>query len=305
MALLQHHSSGRQERLTGEHSIGRSSACLLNLSDPRASGHHALLRWAEDGWELLDLGSRNGTWVDGMRLSAGQRQRLQSGMTLGFGRPDDGWTLTESGAPELMARSEAGDWAIADDGLLVLPDADSPLAVVYVDEQGQLVTERGGQLEVLPPELTLEVGEQRWQLHPATRTASTHAVSTRIDTFETLTFAFRVSQDEEDIEIQVCGGPGSITIPHRAQHYLLLTLARARLEDAEEGELPESEQGWRYCDDLYRALRIPENQFNVAIYRARRHLESAEVPGAKRILERRRGSGQIRLGTGLLVIESL
>jgi FHA domain/Domain of unknown function (DUF1707) len=48
--------------------IGRSSACHLVLSDDTVSRRHAELR-AEDGrWLLRDLGSSNGTWVNGRRV---------------------------------------------------------------------------------------------------------------------------------------------------------------------------------------------------------------------------------------------
>jgi hypothetical protein len=48
--------------------IGRSSACQLVLADDTVSRRHAELR-AEDGrWLLRDLGSSNGTWVNGRRV---------------------------------------------------------------------------------------------------------------------------------------------------------------------------------------------------------------------------------------------
>jgi hypothetical protein len=35
------------------------------LDDPRVSGRHACLRWTGGGWRLRDLGSKNGTTVNG------------------------------------------------------------------------------------------------------------------------------------------------------------------------------------------------------------------------------------------------
>jgi DNA-binding NtrC family response regulator/pSer/pThr/pTyr-binding forkhead associated (FHA) protein len=46
--------------------IGRSSECEVQLADTELSRRHATLRKrGDDGWELEDLGSRNGTRVDG------------------------------------------------------------------------------------------------------------------------------------------------------------------------------------------------------------------------------------------------
>ena len=45
--------------------IGRASECEVQLVDTELSRRHAQIRRAERGWELEDLGSRNGTRVDG------------------------------------------------------------------------------------------------------------------------------------------------------------------------------------------------------------------------------------------------
>ena len=48
-----------------EATIGRSSECEVQLADTELSRRHATLRRGANGWELEDLGSRNGTRVDG------------------------------------------------------------------------------------------------------------------------------------------------------------------------------------------------------------------------------------------------
>jgi hypothetical protein len=45
--------------------IGRSSACEIVLGDDTVSRHHAELRFEADRWILRDLGSSNGTYVNG------------------------------------------------------------------------------------------------------------------------------------------------------------------------------------------------------------------------------------------------
>ena len=51
--------------------IGRSPDCDLPLGDPTVSWVHAELRRMEDAWVLVDLGSRNGTRVNGWRADSG------------------------------------------------------------------------------------------------------------------------------------------------------------------------------------------------------------------------------------------
>jgi len=53
-----------QARLT----IGRSSACELVLADETVSRRHAELRIHDGCWLLRDVGSSNGTWVNGRRV---------------------------------------------------------------------------------------------------------------------------------------------------------------------------------------------------------------------------------------------
>jgi FhaA, N-terminal domain/FHA domain len=45
--------------------IGRLPDCLISLSDPQVSRHHAEVRPSHLGYEVVDLGSTNGTLVNG------------------------------------------------------------------------------------------------------------------------------------------------------------------------------------------------------------------------------------------------
>lgn len=63
--------------------IGRSPECDLVLSDPTVSRHHARLRRLPHGWELRDLGSTNGTRVNGWHV--GLPQQVHPGDVVSFG----------------------------------------------------------------------------------------------------------------------------------------------------------------------------------------------------------------------------
>jgi hypothetical protein len=51
--------------LAGATSIGRSETARVRVDDPSVSAQHALLRPIDGDWVVEDLGSRNGTLVDG------------------------------------------------------------------------------------------------------------------------------------------------------------------------------------------------------------------------------------------------
>lgn len=65
------------------------------LSDPAVSRHHAVLERSEDVWRLRDLGSRNGSSVNGIRVHHVTRvqpgDRIEMGdATFSLGEPDPG-----------------------------------------------------------------------------------------------------------------------------------------------------------------------------------------------------------------------
>src|SRR5262245_25940421 len=64
--------AGSQVAMLREHELvmGRSSYCSLVLEDPSVSRVHAALRRTSDGLEIVDLGSKHGTFVRDRRVVA-------------------------------------------------------------------------------------------------------------------------------------------------------------------------------------------------------------------------------------------
>jgi Domain of unknown function (DUF1707)/FHA domain len=71
--------SGPQRRFT----IGRELACDMTLADHSVSRWHASLQWDGHGWLLDDLGSTNGTRLNGWRVTA--PSRVAAGDLVSFG----------------------------------------------------------------------------------------------------------------------------------------------------------------------------------------------------------------------------
>ena len=75
--------AGRRIELDGELIVGREDASLT-IDDPEISRRHAAIRPVEGGFEIEDLGSRNGTHVNGGRIE--RATRLGGGDSIKLGR---------------------------------------------------------------------------------------------------------------------------------------------------------------------------------------------------------------------------
>ncbi|MCB9760598.1 MAG: FHA domain-containing protein [Alphaproteobacteria bacterium] len=293
MATLLQVDEGRQVTLLARHLVGRAPRCDLQLPSRRVSGDHALLRWNGSVWVIRDLGSRNGTYVNGRRLSTGVDQPLAAGDTLRFS-DQDGWKLQSAEAPLARAIADGGEAeVVAEAGMLALPSVDDPqVCVVHDGERWVMERGDGGIVEEVHDGMRLEAGGVRWVLSLPQTLDRTLDGQGR-PTLDNVGLRFAVSQDEEHVELWLERGDEELSLGARAHHYTLLTLARRRLEDA---ALHGPEQGWVYQDELLDMLRIDANILHQHLYRARRQLAGAGVADAGGIVQRRRGTGQLRIG---------
>ncbi len=67
--------------------LGREPECDLLVDDATVSRRHAILRLDEEGWAISDLGSKNGTWINGWRVH--EEGRLDPGDAVQLGTT--GW----------------------------------------------------------------------------------------------------------------------------------------------------------------------------------------------------------------------
>lgn len=85
--------------------IGRGEDCGLRIVHPSVSRLHAELHYRRDGWQLRDLGSKNGSYVEGQRLQAEDALELHRMAWLRFGDVYCEFTLLEDAE---AAHAEAG-----------------------------------------------------------------------------------------------------------------------------------------------------------------------------------------------------
>jgi hypothetical protein len=113
---------------------------------------------------------------------------------------------------------------------------------------------------------------------------------------------FHVSADLEHIELIVEFGPRREQTS-RAYARGLLELARARLADQQRASVHADEHGWVYADELCSLAGYEsESRLNVEVHRARRDFARMGIPNAATMIQRRRGTQQLRVGTASLHI---
>ncbi|MES2640501.1 MAG: FHA domain-containing protein [Myxococcota bacterium] len=286
--------------LRARHLVGRSPEADLRVDAPRVSTRHAELFYHESAWFLRDLGSRNGTTVDGVPVLPGVDVALSVGSRVELAGPGCAWRLASVAPPHAAAVPLDGGAAVeAEDGVISLPDGEGSV-LVYDDSSGWCCRREEDEIPARDGEV-VEAGGRHWRLSlPSAVIATLHSRDSRPET--ALTLRFVVSRDEEHVELTVFWGGQSFTPRARAHAYTLLTLARRRLADEQAGELPPAERGWFYTDELCHLLRVDPNLVHTHLFRARRQLLEGGVPDAEALIERRPDARQMRIGIAMIEV---
>lgn len=285
--------AGRAEQLFAETTLGRSRRCDIPVNETWVSSQHAAVRWTAQGWEVRDLGSRNGTTVNGRVLAPSTWYSLVKNDVLTLGHVSERWTLVDDSQPVAFAESAQGR-VVAVDGALELPSATEVEVEVYVDDAGRWHALRGDEERSVSDGDALTAGNIEWTLHVPEVLVATR--DQRAKLVATSKVVFLVSQDFEDIEIEVHSALGVDHFKHQAHNWLLLELARARLADGAEDPSTVSEHGWCYRPDLADKLRIKKANFNMSVYRARHMFRAHDFIDADEACQHRQGAGTVRLG---------
>jgi hypothetical protein len=308
MGSIRELSSGRGHVLEPEHLVGRAPSCALCIDRKYVSAQHAALRWTGDHWEVRDLGSRNGTFLDGVRLKAGDEHRVQVGSTIAFGKlREELWRVVDTSAPTVMAVPvDGGEPVLLDGELLALPSNDDPRATIYRTPEGVWVLEQPDDSTTPITNLQIfEVAGRAWRFS-CSETIRTTSLATSPAELEVrhLQLSFAVSRDEEHVQLHMTSAGRSFDMGSRSHNYLLLTLARRRLDDAAEG-LPDAACGWIYQEDLAHDPSMAPPQLNIDVFRIRKQFAAVGVADAASVIERRPRTRQLRIGTPHLAVAQL
>lgn len=289
--------SGRGVTLAARTTIGRDPQCDFNLADRRVSSLHARIVWNGGAWLIRDLGSTNGTFVDGVRLPPAVDRALMEGMRIAFGDPQDVWTVEQVDSPRARAvEATTGEVVAERGGVLTLEDAAGP-ALSLIESGGRWTCDDGVSPTLVSDGDTVHVGDRRYRLELPVAAPQTPMSATEDD--QGVALSFRIGDDEETLSLTVVTPHGAAVVPHRTSHYVLLALARARILDRAAG-FSELQAGWRDANEICRMLATDENRLNVDIHRVRKQLATYGVPLT--VIDRRTGERRVRIGVSRLVV---
>jgi hypothetical protein len=288
MGVLKEAETNRSFRLSSTNLLGRRPSCDVRIDEPRISAEHAQVYWVGDRWELRDLGSRNGTFVDGRRLRAGERVHLAPGAVFSICRSM--LRLDDASPPALSARNQrTGSLRCSEDGLLVLPDADGPEVCLFIDpSSGCCVSEDREGTRCLADRDVVMAGGDGWRVDVPPSPSYGMVLGRDLDP----SLRIGVSRDEARVEATLTVR-GCVHALPQGSHRLLLLLARARLADT---AAPPSERGWFVRQTLCRMLAIDPLRLTVEVCRLRTHVDKLFFGYPCEVIVRQPNTGELRLG---------
>jgi hypothetical protein len=113
--------------------------------------------------------------------------------------------------------------------------------------------------------------------------------------------SFEVTLDEEYVRLYMKYGGRVVDMGERVHNYVLLLLARQRINDRRAG-LSDTACGWIDQEEWSHDPSLQPNRVSVDLCRLRKELARFGVADADRIVERRARSRQLRIGIDRLSI---
>lgn len=289
--LRRKHGNDTPLHLRSYQLVGRWGGSHIVIDRAGVSNQHASIQWIGSQWILRDLGSRNGTLHNGMRVDPAHPRPLRSGDEIAFGERDEEWVVADTDPPGLLLvpTPPDGEGTIhvdAAEEFRALPSRDDPRLTIVRGADGSwwaeldsgeivelfaggIVTLLDRRFEVALPNASDPTGEP---LRPLVEHDAAHVF-----------FEIEVSADEETAALAVMhdGWDRPRRIKECVPLYLLAHLVRRRQE--------EPADGWMDIEAACKALALTREQLGVHVFRVRESLREIGLSQAGSIIERRKG----------------
>jgi len=267
--------------LKAYHCFGRSTTNVDTVIDtPEISRIHAVIEWTNEQWFIRDVSS-NGTWLNNQKLTKDSSNKLTVGDSISFAKANAHcFTVQDLTRPQnmLFATSQTKKQStfspiiLTDDNLL--PSEEAPeISLFYVQSKNQWYKEHLDDADgVAYPVADLDIlnfSENSWQLRLNNLSENTVQLAKTQLLAHQIKYRFNLSQDEETTELTITTKNEHLFLSNKAHHYLTLSLARHRNEDATKG-IDEYSQGWRLPEIMAKELGCDIQLFTTHISRAKK-----------------------------------
>jgi hypothetical protein len=286
--------------LNAYHCIGRSATNAdTAINAPEISRMHAIIEWTDKQWVIRDI-SNNGTWVNNQKLTKDSPHKLKVGDHLYFAKAKEhGFIIQDLTAPQNMllaaehSLNSNTECSIAITDYNLLPSEESPeIALFYVQSKNQWYKEHLDDVDcVAYPVANLDLlcfNNQNWQLKLVNPTEDTVQLAKPKLLANQLNYRFNLSLDEETTELTITTENEKVFLSDKVHHYLTLSLARHRDEDAKQG-MSEYSQGWILPEIIAKELGYDISLFNTHVCRAKKQFRDifGDICDGSELIERK------------------
>lgn len=290
-------------KLAPSHVVGRSPDSDMVIPRPSVSSRHAVFTWVGEAWRIRDLGSRNGTYLNGRLLQAAEWVEIASGDEIAFAETDEAWTVIDTHPPPPTLTLPDGTPAsplVEEGGMFYLQGADVPPWILLFSKGKWQIEYASGICHPVDNDELVEVdGQSCYVQLPSASIATRDALRPPVETtLENAFLTLYVSSNEETAAVEVRIGPNKVISGHKTHLYLLAYLARLRLVPSAGGT-----DGWVENAVVVRDLQLTcPMQLSVHVHRCRSELAFALSNAAGVIDRSRRGLMRISVPPERLLV---
>ncbi len=275
--------------------VGKGPHCHLQRAESYVSQNHASISWRGGSWRILDLGSLNGTFINGKRLAA-REQTLAPGDRIGLGTPTHFWIVKDVEPPSGRARSlKDGREIVSTGGALHLPSADLPEISVFQDAEESAWVLDGRRIY---SGMRVTAGGEKWELELPGRGMVTSGPTSL--SLLRAQLKFQVSADFEHVSLTLTEGAQTLTFPTLVTLWPAYLLAEERLRDQ---GVDAHDQGWIPMERLERKSDMDRRKIDIYVGRLKDTLAREGVADNEHIVEVRRGQRRIGVEPDRITIE--
>jgi len=279
--ILELNNQQKLSYLSAYHCIGRSDTNVDSvISAPEISRMHAVIQWTDEHWVIRDI-SNNGTWVNSDKLIKEQQHQIRIGDEISFAQQGSHSLIVQDLSPpqDMLLAVEQSDMSRSENAITLsdnnlLPSEQQPeIALFYVQSKNQwykeFINDVEGRAYPVANLDTVHFANRDWQLKLNNLSENTIQLVKPKLLAHQIKYRFNLSQDEENTELNIIAADKNLCLSNKVHHYLTLSLARHRDDDANKG-IDEYNQGWRLPEVLAKELGCDITLFNTHVCRAKK-----------------------------------